>query len=168
MQTPFYEIPEIPETESATNSIARFIDGLGFRYRWATEGLTENEFNFRPQESSMNMQELIEHIHSLADVANRTFGGSKRRTRSLENFMEIRNETIEIYLDLSNHLKEMNDEDLKNCNLDTRAYGTFPFWNLLNGPVADALTHVGQITSWRRIAGNPQMKGVNPFIGKKS
>ena len=28
-------------------------------------------------------------------------------------------------------------------------------WNLLNGPLADFLTHVGQITAWRRIAGCP-------------
>jgi hypothetical protein len=36
---------------------------------------------------------------------------------------------------------------------------------LINGPIADALTHIGQIVSWRRINGNPQPSGVNPFKG---
>ncbi|NRA13756.1 MAG: hypothetical protein HRT57_17585 [Crocinitomicaceae bacterium] len=49
----FYNIPDVPKTESAANSIARFVDELGFRYRWATEGLTEKEFQFRPHPSSM-------------------------------------------------------------------------------------------------------------------
>lgn len=40
-----------------------------------------------------------------------------------------------------------------------------PFWYLINGPIADALTHVGQISSWRRMAGNPQPKGVSVLWG---
>ncbi len=31
----------------------------------------------------------------------------------------------------------------------------FPVWNALNGPLADALTHVGQIAAWRRLAQRP-------------
>jgi hypothetical protein len=30
-----------------------------------------------------------------------------------------------------------------------------PFWNMINGPLADALTHVGQINTYRRMNGNP-------------
>ena len=39
-----------------------------------------------------------------------------------------------------------------------------PIWNFINGPLADALTHVGQINSFRRMAGNPVPK-VNVFKG---
>ena len=31
----------------------------------------------------------------------------------------------------------------------------WPVWNIMNGPLADALTHVGQINAWRRLNGNP-------------
>ena len=39
---------------------------------------------------------------------------------------------------------------------------------LMNGPLLDALTHVGQILSFRRTSGNPQEAGVNVFLGKKN
>ena len=83
--------------------------------------------------------------------------------------MEIRNETLEIYEDLSNRLKVMDDSELENSQIKRlNPIATLPFWNMLNGPISDSLTHVGQVTSWRRIAGNPQLKGVDPFSGKKS
>lgn len=69
---------------------------------------------------------------------------------------------------LSNRLKIMTDTELQQFELKNKSdEKQFPFWNLLNGPLLDALTHVGQITSWRRIAGNPQPKGVNVFLGIK-
>jgi len=57
----------------------------------------------------------------------------------------------------------MSDEDLNNLEEETSR--KLPFWYWINGPLSDALTHVGQINSWRIIAGNPQLKGVNLFIG---
>ena len=42
----------------------------------------------------------------------------------------------------------------------------YPVWNLLNGPLADAIYHTGQVVSFRRTSGNPLQKGVNVFIGK--
>ena len=60
-------------------------------------------------------------------------------------------------------LIEMNDSELAEMEKNTSR--KLPFWYWINGPLADALTHVGQITSWRRISGNPQLKGVNVFIG---
>ena len=50
----------------------------------------------------------------------------------------------------------MNDSELVEMEKNTSR--KLPFWYWINGPLADALTHVGQITSWRRIAGNPQLK----------
>lgn len=165
----FHTIPEAPKNESATNTIARFVDSLGFRYRWATEGLTENEFNFRPHPTSMSIHEVIVHLNDMAFFANRTFGGTKKKNKSNNGFMDVRNETLEVYLELSNRLKEMEDSDLETSSVKrTNPPATLPFWFMLNGPIADSLTHIGQITSWRRIAGNPQMTGVNPFFGTKS
>jgi len=44
----------------------------------------------------------------------------------------------------------------------------FPFWNLINGPISDALWHVGQVVSFRRGSGNPLPNGVNVLTGVKS
>jgi hypothetical protein len=38
-ELPFSSIPKAPVNYSASNSISRMIQGLGFRYHWATEGL---------------------------------------------------------------------------------------------------------------------------------
>lgn len=146
---------------SNTNTIARLIDGMGFRYRWATEDFTENEINFRPVEGSMNMMELIKHIHYLAEKNARSFGLNVDSNDQLESFEELRNSTVYLCYDLANHLRAMSDEEL--IALNPKRY-----WNLLNGPIADALTHIGQITSWRRISGNPQPAGVNVFFGTKA
>ena len=44
----------------------------------------------------------------------------------------------------------------------------YPFWNLINGPIADAIWHVGQVVSFRRASGNPLPKGVNFLPGTKT
>ena len=45
---PYYEIPEYPESYTAGTVSARMIDGFGFRYYWATEGLRVEDLKFRP------------------------------------------------------------------------------------------------------------------------
>ena len=40
-----------------------------------------------------------------------------------------------------------------------------PFWNNINGPIADSIWHAGQIASYRRNTGNPINSNVNHFSG---
>lgn len=165
---PYYDIPKTPTEISTTNTLARLIDGLGFRYRWATEGLTQNEYVFKPVESSMNMTELITHIFELVKVTNRILNGGLNTIHETESISQTRENTLFLIDKLSTHLKLMTDDEFKDLELKNESTEKqFPFWFLLNGPLADALTHVGQITSWRRIAGNPQPEGVNVFLGVK-
>jgi hypothetical protein len=42
----------------------------------------------------------------------------------------------------------------------------FPFWNQLNGPIADAIWHTGQVVSFRRSSGNPFNSKASVFNGK--
>jgi len=56
-------------------------------------------------------------------------------------------------------LISMSDEELMKISIDNR-----PFWHIINGPISDALTHIGQINSFRRLAGNPTPKA-NVFVG---
>jgi hypothetical protein len=42
----------------------------------------------------------------------------------------------------------------------------YPMWNVINGPVSDAIYHVGQIVAFRRAAGNPMHPGVSVFSGR--
>ena len=49
---PYYEIPAYPEVYSQGTVTARMIDGLGFRYYWATEGLREVDLKFKPNDEA--------------------------------------------------------------------------------------------------------------------
>ena len=43
---------------------------------------------------------------------------------------------------------------------------SFPVWNLINGPLSDAIYHTGQIVSFRRASGNPLDPNVRVFLGR--
>ena len=43
---------------------------------------------------------------------------------------------------------------------------SFPFWNIINGPISDALWHCGQVVLLRRSSGNPFNSKVSVFSGK--
>jgi hypothetical protein len=166
MSKHFQNIPNFPPSVDATSIIARFVDGLGFRYFWATEGLTENEIQFKPHPTSLGVLDLIKHLYDMAVFTNRSFGGVAPKGEKPTEYAELRAQTLFIYEELSERLKAMD----ANLLIAFELYdGSLPnkrsFWYYLNGPIADSLTHVGQITSWRRIAGNPQPAGVNAFYG---
>ncbi|NER14939.1 hypothetical protein GWK08_15895 [Leptobacterium flavescens] len=165
---PYSSIPHVPDEINASNVIARFVDGLGFRYYWATEGLTEKELEFRPCESSMNILEVLKHIHILASTANRTLGGGSELEGTPASFEAMRRSTLELYTELSNRLKKMDCEELSSFKARRSHSKTeYPFWFVLNGHISDALTHVGQVKSWRRMAGNPLPEGVQVFSGER-
>ncbi|MDB9990230.1 hypothetical protein OAD79_02155 [Flavobacteriales bacterium] len=162
-ELPFEDISKTPTELTATNTLLRVVEGLAFRYRWATENLREENIKFRPHSTSMSIEEVNSHIFDLVDSTFTVFGGEKQNRDAQNSFQQIRKKSLFILQDLSERLKEMSDKDLSEIEKNTSR--KLPFWYWINGPLADALTHVGQITSWRRIAGNPQLKGVNVFIG---
>ena len=162
-ELPFEDISKTPTELTATNTILRMVEGLAFRYRWATENLSEENIKFRPHPTSMSIEEVNSHIFDLVDSTFRVFGGEKQNKETLNSFHEIRKANLYLLKKLVNLLREMNDSELAEMEKNTSR--KLPFWYWINGPLADALTHVGQITSWRRISGNPQLKGVNVFIG---
>jgi uncharacterized damage-inducible protein DinB len=162
-ELPFADISVVPNNITATNMLLRMVEGLAFRYRWATENLSEENIKFRPHPTSMSIEELNSHIFDLVDSTFRVFGGEKQNKESLNSFQKTRKANLFLFQKLCSQFNKMSEDDL--LNLEKETTRKLPFWYWINGPLADALTHVGQITSWRRIAGNPQLKGVNVFIG---
>ena len=68
-------------------------------------------------------------------------------------------------------LQEKTDQELQTLKIIFDRGGEhseFPAWNLINGPISDALYHTGQVVSFRRTSGNPIAKGVNVFLGVKN
>ncbi|MCP3916059.1 MAG: DinB family protein [bacterium] len=157
-------IPAPPDEVRGATVLARLVDGLAFRYRWATEGLTESELAFRPADGAMSTSELLDHVHKLArwveGTVRRTLDGEPDRMDEREPIADgiggVRESTLAYLGQLRAQLVEIEDAELAKIEITgTRAKGPQPFWSMINGPLADALTHVGQINTYRRIAGNP-------------
>ena len=165
-ELPFSTIEQTPEQFSSTNVMSRFVEALGFRYRWVTEGFTSSDYEFRPHETSQSIHELLEHLFSMAKFVNKNLGEKSAKDEASYSSEELRIKTLGVYQEIDNRLKSFSDPEFEEFEkLRTNNTTSPSFWLMLNGPIADSLTHVGQITSWRRIAGNPQPKGINVFKG---
>jgi len=159
-------LPPVPEKLNGSTVLVRMIDGLGFCYRVATEGLTENEFHFRPVEDSMSIFEVNRHIYQLILWVTKAFNTDLKSNKTLDTFTDYRNATLEICHNLRTIIAAMSEAEIQTKTIYLkRSEQQLPIFNIINGPVADALTHVGQINSWRRMAGNPVAK-VSPLTGK--
>ncbi|UZO79678.1 hypothetical protein NBT05_12020 [Aquimarina sp. ERC-38] len=60
---PYVQIPNTPENYTSGTVISRMIDGLGYRYYWATEGLREEDLAFQPSEEAQSSFQTIVHIY---------------------------------------------------------------------------------------------------------
>lgn len=169
-QLPYYQIPDYPETYTAGSVAARTVDGLGFRYYWATEGLRDEDLAFKPNDDARTSAETIDHIYGLSKViVNATLQKPNVRTDEPEmSFQEKRKQTLINIKTAADILRTSNDLSKYNIVFE-RESGTseFPFWNNLNGPIGDALWHCGQVVLLRRSSGNPFNSKVSVFNGKK-
>lgn len=160
-------IPDTPSVINAANTLVRMIDGLGSRYYWATEGLRQEDGSFKPTVENMNMMELLIHIHTLIRWVGRSIEVSISALEDKDNILHIRETTLTGIVHISKRFKEIDNHGLEKVKIKLPSTGKeYDFWYMINGPIADVLTHVGQITSWRRINGNPVPKH-SPFLGKK-
>lgn len=169
-ELPYHEIPNYPETYTAGSVASRLIDGLGFRYYWATKDLKEKDLQYKPGDNTRSILETADHIlilsiMTLSAVENTEMTFPDKDSLS---FNEMRALTLTNFKKASDILKEAKDLSkfvmkIKRGNGNVEEY---PFWNQLNGPIADAIWHCGQIVSFRRSSGNPFPKGVSLLTGK--
>ena len=166
---PFYEIPDYPESYSESGIVGRMIDGLGFRYYWATEGLTDTDLVYKLPNDSRSSMETIIHIYDLSNMILYTALNSPIEMMSTEGmgFKEIRKNTLLNLKQASDIIKKTkNFEDLSIIFLRNDKKIKFPFWNQLNGPIEDAVWHCGQVVAFRRASGNPISNKISVFTGK--
>lgn len=169
---PYYEIPNFPEKYTPENVVARMIDGLGFRFYWATEGLRSEDLAHKPSNEARTSEETIDHIlglsaiiiNSVRNVVNQRSG---EETSPL-TFEIKRQKTLENLKNASDMLKsgQLKLEDIKMVFKNGDKTTEYPFWNEINGPISDALWHVGQVVSFRRSSGNPFNPKVSVLSGK--
>lgn len=157
---PYYQIPDYHETYTAGTITARMVDGLGFRYFWATEGLRPEDLSYKPSESGRTSAETIAHLYGLSNFILRSISKDFKATKNPEmTFEEKRKQTLLNFKAASDILGKSQDLS----KFDNEKY---PFWNLINGPISDALWHCGQVVMLRRASGNPFNSKVSVFRGK--
>lgn len=166
MSNPLFQ--SLPPTPSSFNSgaiLSRFIVAIGFRYQVATKNLTEEEIQFRPEEGSMNMLELLDHIYKVLSWAYLAFDKDAKLDLPNMDYEGYREGTLQLCETFRNKLMKLTDEEIEQTEVYLKRMDTtYSFWYLINGPISDALTHIGQINSWRRITGNP-VERISPFTG---
>ncbi len=167
---PYYEVPEFYESYTAGTVAARMVDGLGFRYRWATEDLHEADLVYKPTDSSRTTIQTIDHILGLSRViVNATLKVPSDYTKKQPEltYEQKRKETLENFKKASDILQNATSLTEFNMHFISRkGESEYPFWNSINGPIADAIWHTGQVTLLRRASGNPISKKVSFLQGK--
>ncbi len=167
---PFREIPEYPASYTPETVAARMVDGLGYRYYWATEGLREDDLSYKPSEDGRTTLQTVEHIYGLSKtIVNSVQNIANTPSSDSLAFAELRKRTLENIKKASEILKAAGPGSMENYKVifqrgDNRS--EFPFWNMLNGPMEDAVYHTGQVVAFRRASGNPMPLGVRVLTGK--
>jgi hypothetical protein len=135
---------EDPKRELLRHTIAT----LAYRGTKAASGSSESFATFRPSETSRTPAQILAHIGDLLDWALSIAVGNEswHNSEPLAWSEEIKR--------FHAALKKFDDYLASDGELHASAE------RLFQGPIADSLTHVGQIAMLRRIAGEP-IKGEN-------
>lgn len=169
---PYSEIPDSSEEYTAGTVAARMIDGLGFRYYWATNCLTEKDLSYKPSKEARTTAETIDHLFDLSNViVNSTINKVNDRSseKSELSFAQKRKQTLINFKTAADILRNSSDISVfKIVFKNDKGIVEYPFWNNINGPIADAIWHCGQIVSFRRSSGNPYNSKARLFTGKVS
>ncbi|MEM6701036.1 MAG: hypothetical protein AAF599_21720, partial [Bacteroidota bacterium] len=171
-ELPYAEIPSYPYEYNAATVSARMIDGLGFRYYWATKDLSAEDLNYKPSKSNRTTAETLDHLYGLATMIwNSAKQQPNVRPQPKEEkltFEEQRARTLKRLKEASDILRTSTSSAMQQFDIVFQRgaqSSSVPFWHQINGPIADALWHTGQIVAYRRASGNPMQAGVSVFMG---
>ncbi|MFP4846574.1 hypothetical protein [Winogradskyella sp. PE311] len=161
---PYYEVPDYPEEFTAGTMAARMVDALGFRFYWASDSLTEKDLAYKGNEDGRSAKETIKHIYDLSKIiVNSTLKQPNSRDQEDLSYEEQRTKTLINLKTAADILRTSDDVSQYKIIFGEQE---IPFWNQVNGPIADAIWHSGQLVIYRRATGNPINPKVNHFSGK--
>ncbi len=170
MSIPYFQIPDAPDHFSGGAVLARTIDGLGFRYYWATHQLRTEDLQYNPGNDGRSAQETLNHLYGLSNgLMHAAKKSANPRPLVIPEvpFEELRKLTLQNIKTASDIFRTVDDVSSHRIIFQRgEKTSEFPVWNVMNGFLADAIYHTGQIVSYRRSSGNPQHPGVSVFIGK--
>ena len=132
----------IPD-KSKIQVLCHFLAALAYRTQKSLRGAPENFADFRVTEGVRTPKELIRHMTGVIGYARTFFVGGVWRPEPLPSF--------------SDEIKRFHEtiEGLADCFTDNADFGDRTPERLLQGPLADAMTHAGQLAMLRRLFGSP-------------
>ena len=149
MHTFFRSVDHYPDRNDACGIVMRLIDGLGYRLYWATEELRDCDYAYSAGEGTKTIGELIKHIWELVNWIHLNVCHQSTENSCPGNVQGQRDNIFELLYQIRNSLSTMDQKDLFQVAIEGK-----PFWHIINGPLSDALSHTGQIASFRRLNGN--------------
>lgn len=171
-ELPFENIGDYPKEYTARTVMIRLISGLGYRYHWASKELRPIDLAYRPSSEAASAEETLMHLYGLSDmIKNAVLNQPSLRPlpKTARTYTELREATLTNLKEAIQGLQLSEEEGLAARKVILERVSKrveFPFWHAINGPVSDALYHVGQLVSFRRTTGNPIDSNVSVFMGK--
>ncbi|MBR9920555.1 MAG: hypothetical protein GYB31_06920 [Bacteroidetes bacterium] len=168
---PYSSIPDFPTDYTASNVFGRMLDGLGYRYYWATQDLRQEDLNYRPSGGGRSLIETLVHICELTEglrLVARNEVILPPLDFSTLSYESLRSKALSDLKEASNLFTTMADDKMEDMALILQSgeqQFKSPLWRVITGPLTDVAYHVGQVVSYRRSAGNPLAPGVDPFMG---
>ena len=130
---------------TGTNSLLRhFLATLAYRTQKALRGAPADFGSFQAPEQVRTPRELVRHMTSVLAFARANFIGGAYRPEPLPTFDDEIARFHATVEELGRHLQH-----------GTPLLNGMTAERLLQGPFADAMTHVGQLAMLRRLAGSP-------------
>ena len=117
---PYHQIPDYSEDYTSGNVLARFIDGLGYRYYWATEGLREEDLSYKPSDDSREALNTLNHILGLTEtILNATKNEPNIRSTDAPelSFEELRAKTLQNLKEASETVSGKNAEQISELSI---------------------------------------------------
>lgn len=124
--------------------LRHFLAALAYRTQKALRDAPEEFGSFKPKADVRSPQELVRHMTSVLGYARTYFIGGSYWPESLPTLADEVTRFHSMLEDLGQHL--MNGTPLRDDMIEEQ---------LLQGPLADAMTHAGQLAMLRRFAGSP-------------
>ena len=123
--------------------LRHFLAALAYRTQKALKGAPADFSRFRAVPGVRTPHELVRHMTSVLGYARTHLIGGRYRPRALPRFEDEVARFHDMLQDLGRHLEQ-----------GTPLQDTTPE-RMLQGPLADAMTHAGQLAMLRRLAGTP-------------
>lgn len=148
-----FSIPPHPAEINAQNILIRLVDSIKFRFQLAILDLTLADYAFKINPSGLSLGELLTHIYKLQATTLTALHAEHLFPQNCP-IESVTDDTILILNSIRLKLSHIHE----NSDFDKITIKGLSFWNLINGPMADTLTHIGQINIIKRALNKPIRK----------